>query len=196
MNAPANTCTRAVASISAWTTVASLFALLFASFALAAYAWAQHPAKLPKVAILSTLAATTQPCGGNSPGSNLPCFMDAMRALGYVDGKNVSFEFRFAEEDYKKLPALASELVRLRPDVIYTSGGPGALAAATATSTIPIVVGPAGEATLTQLAGNLARPTANVTGFTLVSIEQELKCLQLLKELAHQKAFVCNVTRR
>jgi putative ABC transport system substrate-binding protein len=110
--------------------------------------------------------------------------MDAMRALGYVDGKNVSFEFRFAEEDYKKLPALASELVRLRPDVIYTSGGPGALAAATATSTIPIVVGPAGEATLTQLAGNLARPTANVTGFTLVSIEQELKCLQLLKELA------------
>jgi hypothetical protein len=55
----------------------------------------------------------------------LPCFMDAMNELGYVDGKNVSFEFRFAAGDYRKLPALATELVSLRPDVIYTSGAPG-----------------------------------------------------------------------
>ena len=105
-----------------------------------------------------------------------------MRELGYVDGKNVSFEFRFAEDDYKRLPALAAALVRLRPDVILTAG-PGATAAAKATTMIPIIVGPGGEETLTRLAGNLAHPTANVTGFTLVSVEQEIKCMQFLKEL-------------
>ena len=99
-----------------------------------------------------------------------------MRELGYVDGKNVSFEFRFAEEDEKKLPALAAELVGLRPDVIYTAG-PGAVAAANATTTIPIIVGPGGEETLTRLAGNLAHPTGNVTGFPLTSVEQLLKQL-------------------
>jgi putative ABC transport system substrate-binding protein len=112
-----------------------------------------------------------------------------MAELGYVDGKNVSFEFRFAEDDYKKLPALAAELVRLRPDVILTAG-PGAIAAANATTTIPIIVGAASEETLTRLGGNLAHPTRNVTGFTLNSVEQELKCLQLLRELAPRASRV------
>src|SRR4029453_13143412 len=104
--------------------------------------------------------------------------------LGYVDGGNVRFEYRFADEDYKRLPALAKQLVALRPDVIYTHTGFSANAAATATTTIPIVVGPAGEASLTRLAGNLARPTTNVTGTALNTIGQDEKCLQLLKELA------------
>ena len=155
-----------------------------------ACAWAQQPAKLPKVAILSPRAPTAQACGANMQGSSLPCFMDAMRELGYVDGKNVSFEFRFAEDDYKRLPALAAELVRLRPDVILTAGTPGATAAANATTTIPIIVGPAGEEPLTRLAGNLAHPTGNVTGFTLDSVEQVHKCLQLLKELAPRASRV------
>jgi putative ABC transport system substrate-binding protein len=153
-------------------------------------ALAQQPAKLPKVAILSPRAPTAQACGANMQGSTLPCFLDAMRDLGYVEGKTVSFEFRFAEDDYKKLPALAAELVRLRPDVILTAAGPGATAAANATATIPIIVGSANEETLTRLAGNLARPTGNVTGFTLNSVEQELKCLQLLKELAPRTSRV------
>ena len=68
--------------------------------------------------------------------SALPCFFEAMRALGYVEGKNVVFESRFALDDFKKLPALAAELVRLRPDVILTAGTPGSLAAAGATTTI------------------------------------------------------------
>jgi putative ABC transport system substrate-binding protein len=113
-----------------------------------------------------------------------------MREIGYVDGKNVSFEFRYAEGDYKKLPTLATELVRLRPDVIYTAGGAGAAAAANATSVIPIIAGPTGEETLTRLAGNFAHPTGNVTGFTLTSVEQEIKCLQLLKELAPRTSRV------
>ena len=152
-------------------------------------AWAQQPAKLPKVAILQQRAPPTESCGANMQGSTLPCFMDALRKLGYAEGKNVSFEMRFAEDDYTKLPALATELVGLRPDVILTTGA-GAAAAAKATTTILIIVGAASEETLTRLAGNLARPTGNVTGFTLVSVEQEIKCLQLLKELAPRTARV------
>ncbi len=110
--------------------------------------------------------------------------MTGMHALGYIDGRNVAFEYRFADEDYKRLPAFAKELVARRPDVIYTHTGLSADAAATATTTIPIVVGPAGEASLTRLAGNLARPTTNVTGTALNTIGQDEKCLQLLKELA------------
>jgi len=166
---------------------AALFSAL--SLAVTQYVWAQQPAKLPKIAILSPLKPTAETCGANFQGSSLPCFMDAMRELGYVDGKNVSFEFRFAEDDYNKLPALATGLVSLRPDVIYTAG-PGATAAANATTTIPIIVGPGGEESLTRLAGNLAHPTGNVTGFTLISVEQQLKCLQLLKELAPRTSRV------
>jgi putative ABC transport system substrate-binding protein len=152
-------------------------------------AWAQQPAKLPTVGILSARAPTTDACGAKLQTSSLPCFMEAMRDLGYVEGKNVSFEFRFAEDDFKKLPALAAELVHLRPDVIYTAGA-GAPAAAKATTTIPIIVGPAGEESLLRLAGNLARPIGNVTGFTLVSVEQEIKCLELLKGLAPRTSRV------
>ena len=154
------------------------------------HSWAQQPAKLPTVAILSPRNPTTDACGAKLQAIGLPCFMEAMRDLGYVEGKNVLFEFRFAEEDFKKLPALAAELVRLRPDVILTAGTPGANAAAAATTTIPIIVGPAGEEALTRLAGNLARPTGNVTGFTLDSEEQQIKCLQFLKELAPRTARV------
>jgi len=162
-------------------TAAALF--LVVNIALIADAWAQQPARLPKVAILSQGAPPAETCGANMQASSLPCFMDALRELGHVEGKNVSFEFRFAEQDYTRLPALAAELVGLRSDVIYTSGA-GAAAAANATTTIPIIVGPASEETLTRLAGNLARPTGNVTGFTLVSVEQEIKLLQILKEVA------------
>jgi putative ABC transport system substrate-binding protein len=161
---------------------AALFSVL--SIAIIACAWAQQPAKLPKVAILNGGAATTKACGAvDFVGASVPCFLEGMRNLGYVDGQNVSYVFRFAEGDFKKLPALATELVNLRPDVIVTAGT-GADAAARATTTIPIVVGPTSEEMLTRLAGNLARPIGNVTGVTLVSVEQNLKCLQLVKEIA------------
>ncbi len=183
---------RAFLRASALALLGASFDALFCVLSLApiACAWAQQPAKLPKVAILSSRAPTAQACGANMQGTSLPCFLDAMRELGYVDRKNVSFEVRYAEDDYNKLPALAAELVRLRPDVILTAGTPGATAAANATTTIPIIVGPAGEETLTRLAGNLAHPTGNVTGFTLNSAEQEIKCLQLLKELAPRASRV------
>ena len=167
---------------------AALLSIL--GLATVAGAWAQQAARLPEIAILSPRAPPTEACAVNMQGSSLPCFLDAMVELGYVDGKNVSFEFRFAEDDYKRLPAFATELVRLRPDVIFTTGTPGVTAAANATTAIPIIVGPAGEETLMRLAGNLARPTGNVTGFTLNSAEQEFKCLQFLKEVAPRASRV------
>jgi putative ABC transport system substrate-binding protein len=80
--------------------------------------------------------------------------------------------------------------VNLRPDVIFTFTSGGAQAVAMATTTIPIVVGPAAEITFERLAGNFARPVGNVTGLTLTSVELDQKCLQLLKELAPRTSRV------
>jgi putative ABC transport system substrate-binding protein len=88
------------------------------------------------------------------------------------------------------LPALAAELVSLRPDVIYTYTTGGAEAAARATTTIPIVVGPAGERLFERLAVNFARPVGNVTGMALNTSEQNQKCLQLLRDLAPRTSRV------
>jgi len=154
----------------------------FASLA-PAHAWAQKPARLPTVGILSPNRPVGA-CGPDRQDATVCYFIAGMRALGYIEGRNVAFEYRFADGDFKRLPALASELVALRPDVIYTHTGLSADAAAGATTTIPVVVGPSGEVTLTRLAGNLARPTGNVTGTTSNTIGQDEKCLQLLKELA------------
>jgi putative tryptophan/tyrosine transport system substrate-binding protein len=148
-----------------------------------AHAWAQMSARLPTVAILSPNSPVGA-CGPDQQGRTVCYFMEGLRALGYIEGRNIAFEFRFAGGDFKQLPVLAKELVALRPDVIWTHTGLSADAAATATTTIPIVIGPAGESSLTRLAGNLARPTGNVTGVALNAIGQDEKCLQLLKELA------------
>ncbi len=139
--------------------------------------------QVPKVAILSPGRREDADCLSKKQGSNVGCFVDALRALGYGDGR-ITLEYRFAEGVGARLDALATELVGLKPDVIYTLTTPGAEAAARATGTIPIVVGPAAEGVFERLAGSFARPVGNVTGVTLNSREQDEKCLQLLKELA------------
>ena len=151
-------------------------------------AWAQQPARLPTVGIL--VPGGPAACASGAPGFPVACMVEGLRALGYVEGRNVAFEYRFANGDYKRLPALAAELVALRPDVVYTLTSAGADAAAKATATIPIVVGPAGEDTMSRLAGNLSRPVGNVTGNTLNVNGQSLKCLELLKKLAPRTARV------
>jgi putative tryptophan/tyrosine transport system substrate-binding protein len=147
-------------------------------------AWPQQPGRIPKVGILSPAKRADMACLPDNQGGGAGCLLEGLRALGYGDGRNVAFEYRFAEGATERLPALAAELVALRPDVIYTFTTAGADAAVRATTTIPIVVGPAGERTMERLAGNFARPVGNVTGLTLMSIGQDEKCLQLLKELA------------
>ena len=146
-------------------------------------AWAQQPARLPTVGILSPGKQADMVCLPYYQGGGAGCLLEGLRALGYGDGRNVAFEYRFAEGANERLPALAAELVALRPDVIFTYTTGGANAAAAATTSIPIVVGPAGERTMERLAGNFARPVGNVTGLTLSSVHEE-KLLQLLKELA------------
>ena len=151
----------------------------------------QQPNRLPTVGILSPGQQANTACVSNNLGRTVVgCFVEELRALGYREGINVAIEYRFAEGDAGRLPALAAELVSLRPSVIFTHTNAGANAAANATTTIPIVVGPANEKTFERLAGNFARPTGNVTGLTLYSIEQEVKCLQLLKELAPRTSVV------
>lgn len=168
-----------------------LLCILFG--ALTAPGWTQPLRGPPKIGILSPGAATNTDCAAEVVGSAIGCFLDALRSLGYVDGRNVIIEYRYADEHYERLPALAAELVTRGPDVIYTHTTAGAEAAAKATATIPIVVGPAGEATIARLAGSLARPTANVTGLAITTIEQDKKCLQLLKELAPRTSEVALV---
>ena len=103
--------------------------------------------------------------------------------LGYQAGRNIDIVERFADRDDSRLPAMARELVALRPDVLFTNTNAAAQALARATASIPVVVGPAGELVLRHLAGgSLARPSTNVTGFVLTAPEIDAKCLALLLE--------------
>jgi putative ABC transport system substrate-binding protein len=114
--------------------------------------------------------------------------IDALRAglrdLGYVEGKNIAFAFRFAEGDYNRLPGLAAELVRLKVDVIVTHTVPGALAAkqATARNPIPVVMTNVTDAIGAGIVTSLARPGGNITGDTFFVPELAAKRLELLKD--------------
>jgi putative ABC transport system substrate-binding protein len=105
-----------------------------------------------------------------------------LRDLGYVEGKNVAFEYRFADNKLDRFPALAEELVRLKVDVLVTPGTPGALALKKATQTIPIVFTDVTDPVATGLVDSLARPGRNITGFTSVETALAGKRMELLKE--------------
>ena len=109
-------------------------------------------------------------------------FQSALGDLGYLKGKNIFIESRWAEEHYDRLPALAEELVRLRVDILLTYGTPGALAAKQATTEIPIVLMYIGDAVSTGVVSSLSRPGANVTGNTYFLPELMAKRLELLKD--------------
>jgi putative tryptophan/tyrosine transport system substrate-binding protein len=151
--------------------------ILLVSLALASVhlAEAQQPAKVAKIGWLGFSSAS-----GQSPGAEV--FRREFRALGYVEGKNIAFEYRDAEGKPDRLPAVADELVRLKVDVIVTASTVGALAAKNATRTIPIVFYSAGDPVATGLVDSLARPGGNITGFTVISAVLAGKRLELLKE--------------
>jgi putative ABC transport system substrate-binding protein len=110
-------------------------------------------------------------------------FVEGLRELGWIEGKNVVFEFRYAENRLDRLPELAAELVRLKVDVIVASGTLAPLAAKQVTSTIPIVMAPAGDPLGSGLVSSLAYPGANVTGLSLMAPDLGGKRLEMLKEL-------------
>jgi putative tryptophan/tyrosine transport system substrate-binding protein len=144
------------------------------------HAGAQQQTKLPKLAILSPKA----PPPAEEAGYTHDNMLTGLAELGYVDGQNILFEFRFANHALERLPDLAAELVARQPDVMYTWSSGSARAAAAATDTIPIVVAPVNEGTMAALVSDFAHPAGNVTGMTLNNRQQHEKCLQLLKEAA------------
>ena len=102
--------------------------------------------------------------------------------MGWVEGKNILFEYRYAEGRDDRFPAFAAELVSMPVDVLVVWGSPAAFAAKRATTTIPILIGAAGDVVNIGLISNLARPDANLTGFIALNVELESKRLELLKE--------------
>jgi putative ABC transport system substrate-binding protein len=129
--------------------------------------------------------------GSPRPAREVAAFRQGLAEGGYVEGQNLSIEYRWAEGQYSRLPTLAAELVRRQVAVIVASGSTGmALAAAQATSTIPIVVAAGGNPVEYGLATSLRRPGGNVTGVTLISTELAGKRLDLLHEMVPQATKV------
>jgi putative tryptophan/tyrosine transport system substrate-binding protein len=110
-------------------------------------------------------------------------FSEALHSLGWVEGANLVYENRFADNQLERLPALAAELARLNVDIIITAGTLAPLAAKRATSTIPIVMTSAGDPLGSGVVASLARPNGNVTGLSLMAPDLGGKRLELLKEV-------------
>jgi putative tryptophan/tyrosine transport system substrate-binding protein len=154
-----------------------IFLVILASelLAVAGETGAQPGGKLYRIGYLNA--------GPNPPTVPLAVFSDALRDLGWIEGKTFVVESRFADNRLDRLPELAAELVRLKVDMIVTVGTLAPLAAKRATSTIPIVMLSAGDPVGSGIVSNLARPGGNITGSSLNSPELAGKRLQLLKEM-------------
>jgi len=150
--------------------------IALAAFAAATATEAQPPAKRPRVGVLLLGTPDTDPV--------LPSFRAGLRELGYVEGKDVVLEYRFAEGKPDRLPDLARDLVNAKPDMVFAFGGDVAPFARAATSTIPIVMVVSVDPVQAGLVASLARPGGNITGVTFVSSDLAAKRLQLLKEMS------------
>ena len=159
------------------TTVFGLLAVWFFSFL--PLAEAQQPKKVPRMGYLSPRANAVR----------IEAFRQGLRELGYVEGKNIVIEWRFAEGKLDRLPALAAELVRLKVDVIFAVTTPAVQAAKKATTTVPIVT-VSGDPVGFGFVASLARPGGNITGFANLSPELVGKRLDLLKEAVPQVSRV------
>jgi len=144
---------------------------------------AEQPKKLSVIGFLN----------GTSPGpaaTLVAAFRQGLSETGYVEGQNVTIEYRWAEGDYDRLPGFAADLVSRKVDVIVATGSDrSALAAKSATSTIPIVF-TAGDPVAIGLAASLARPGGNLTGFSIITVELHPKLLELLSELVPRAGVI------
>src|SRR5437870_4822546 len=142
-------------------------------------AQAQVREKTPRVGVL-------EPDSQQRPGLCLQAFQQGLRDLGYVEGQNILLEYRYAEDQADRFPALAAALVQRTPDVIWLASTSAAQALKQATTTIPIVVGVAVDLVEQGLVESLARPGGNLTGLDNQYLELTSKRLELLKDAVPQ----------
>ncbi len=138
-------------------------------------AQAQQPARILRIGILI-------PSSASFFSARVEAFRQRLRERGYVEGKNITIDYRYAEGKLERLPDLAAELVRLKVDVIVTSSGPAVSAAKKAGPAMPIVFATAADPVGTGLVSSLARPGGNMTGLSLMAPDLGGKRLELLKE--------------
>jgi putative ABC transport system substrate-binding protein len=148
----------------------------------------QQPAKVYRIGFLGTTSASEY-------ASNVDAWRAGLHDLGYIEGKNIVIEFRWADGDPDRLPRLAAELVRLNVDVLVTHAE-GTRAAKRATASIPIVMGVAADAVASGYVASLARPGGNVTGSTILIPEISVKRLELLKAAAPHITRVAVLVRK
>ena len=141
-----------------------------------AAAWPVAASALPRLGVL--LYSTPQ----DDPQARM--LQQGLRDHGYIDGQNISIDYRFAEGKAERLPDLAADLVRLKPDGLFVIGGDVAPFVSKATQTIPIVFVMSADPLQFGLVATLARPGGNATGFTFLQDKLASKRLELLKEVA------------
>jgi putative tryptophan/tyrosine transport system substrate-binding protein len=160
-----------------------LFALCFMLLGPRFTAEAQQPKKVPRIGLLSTVSSS-------SIASRIEAFRQGLRELGYIEGKSVVIEYRWAEGKLDRLPALVAELVRLKVDVIVSAGPLPTRAAKEATVTIPIVMTTDTDPVGNGFVASLARPGGNITGLSSLAPEISGKQLELLKEVVPKLSHV------
>jgi putative tryptophan/tyrosine transport system substrate-binding protein len=152
-------------------------------FALCSSAEAQQAGKIFRIGYLD-------PSTASGSAVLLDAFRQEMSRLGWIEGKTITIEYRFAEQKNERLPELVADLVRLKVDLIVVPGVPPALAAKKATTTIPIVITNAVDPVGAGLVASLARPGGNVTGFSSLANEINTKRLEILKDVVPKLARV------
>ena len=144
---------------------------------------AQQPGKVPRVGFLGNSTAALE---ANLIGP----FREGLRDLGYVEGKNILIEYRWAEGKYERFPELIGELVNLQVEIIVTAGTPASLAVKKATTSIPLVMIAVGDPVGTGLIASLAHPGGNITGLTSIAVDLEGKRLELLREVVPKLSHI------
>ena len=157
----------------------TLFALCALLFVLCPSVEAQQPTRVPKI---GWLGARSFSSSGSRQGSGAELFVTELSKLGYIEGKNVRIEYRYADDKFDRLPVLADELIDLKVDVLMAAATVEALAAKNATRTIPIIFFNVPDPVASGLVDSLARPGGNITGFASISAVLAGKRLELLKE--------------